>query len=71
MSKTTAKRNLWAPLFFPLTILYEELLLRLFSVDAARFDYHYLYLLVFSAAFGIKVISTTFTPNRGSPSKAA
>lgn len=52
MSKTTAKRNLWAPLFFPLTILYEELLLRLFSVDAARFDYHYLYLPVFSAAFG-------------------
>ncbi|MBQ3256202.1 MAG: LTA synthase family protein [Oscillospiraceae bacterium] len=52
MSKAFSKRNLWAPLFLPLTILYEELLLRLFSVDAARFDYHLLYLAVFAAAFG-------------------
>ena len=52
MSKATTKRNLWPLLFFPLTILYEELLLRLCAVDAARFDYHYLYLAVFAAAFG-------------------
>ena len=52
MTKSTFKRNVWAPLFFPLTFLYEELLLRLCAVDAARFDYHYLYLAVFAAAFG-------------------
>ena len=52
MTETKSKRNLWAPLFFPLTILYEELLLRLGAVDAIDLDYHYLYLIVFAAAFG-------------------
>ena len=43
--------NLWTLLFFPTVILYEELLLRFSAVNTA-FDYHYLYLVVFSAAFG-------------------
>lgn len=52
MAENKTKRNLWAPLFFPLTILYEELLLRLGAVDAIGLDYHYLYPVVFAAAFG-------------------
>lgn len=39
-------------LFFPITILYQELLLRFFAVGAAPVDYHYLYLILFAAAFG-------------------
>lgn len=52
MTKLNLPRNLWAILFFPLTILYEELLLRLTCVDAASLDYHCLYLVLFAAAFG-------------------
>ena len=52
MTKNKTMRNLWAPLFFPLTIIYEELLLRFGAVDAVGMDYHYLYLLIFAAAFG-------------------
>lgn len=45
--------NLWSLLFFPLTILYEEVLLRISAVDVNGIDYHYLYLLIFAAAFGM------------------
>ncbi len=44
--------NLWPVLFFPLTIVYEELLLRFGAVDGMGFDYHFLYPVVFAIAFG-------------------
>ena len=55
MTETSPKQklNLWSLLFFPLTILYEEVLLRIGAVDVSGFDYHYLYLLIFAAAFGM------------------
>jgi len=40
-------------LFFPLTILYEELLLRLCGVDTAAFDYRLLYPVAFSIVSGL------------------
>ena len=52
MPEKTTKQNLWTLLFFPITILYQELLLRFCAVGTAPVDYHYLYLAVFAAAFG-------------------
>ena len=62
MTKANHKRNLWAPLFFPLTILYEELLLRFGAVKGMGFDYHYLYLVVFAAAIGGLFYAIAQTP---------
>ena len=55
MTETSHKQklNLWSLLFFPVTILYEEVLLRIGAVDVTGVDYHYLYLLIFAAAFGM------------------
>lgn len=53
---------LWSALFFPLTILYEEVLLRITSVDVSGWDYHYLYLLVFSLAGGALFWAITQLP---------
>jgi len=50
---TRQRLNLWSLLFFPITILYEEVLLRIGAVDVTGIDYHYLYLVVFAAAFGM------------------
>ena len=50
---TKQRWNLWSLLFFPITILYEEVLLRIGAVDVTGFDYHYLYLVIFAAAFGM------------------
>ncbi|MBQ3011283.1 MAG: sulfatase-like hydrolase/transferase [Oscillospiraceae bacterium] len=50
---TKQRLNLWSLLFFPLTILYEEVLLRIGAVDVTGVDYHYLYLVIFAAAFGM------------------
>lgn len=63
MTKPNFPRKLWAILFFPLTILYEELLLRVTAVDAGSFDYHYLYLAVFAAAFGALFYALTNLPS--------
>jgi len=55
MTENTPKQrlSLWSLLFFPITILYEEVLLRLGAVDVTGIDYHYLYLVIFAAAFGM------------------
>jgi len=50
---TKQRFPLWSLLFFPITILYEEVLLRIGAVDVTGFDYHYLYLVIFAAAFGM------------------
>lgn len=50
---TKQRWNLWSLLFFPITILYEEVLLRIGAVDVTGIDYHYLYLVIFAAAFGM------------------
>ncbi|MBP3654749.1 MAG: sulfatase-like hydrolase/transferase [Oscillospiraceae bacterium] len=64
MTSNTEKRkpNVWSLLFFPLTILYEELLLRIAAVDITGFDYHYLYLVIFAAAFGALFRAITNLP---------
>ena len=64
MPSNTEKRkpNVWSLLFFPLTILYEELLLRIAAVDITGFDYHYLYLVIFAAAFGALFRAITNLP---------
>ena len=51
-NKDKQKLSLWSLLFFPITILYEEVLLRIGAVDVTGFDYHYAYLLIFAVAFG-------------------
>ncbi len=52
MPEKKMKQSLLPLLFFPITILYQELLLRFFAVGTAPVDYHYLYLIIFAAAFG-------------------
>ena len=50
---TKQRGQLLSLLFFPITILYEEVLLRIGAVDVTGIDYHYLYLVIFAAAFGM------------------
>lgn len=47
--------RLWSMLFFPLIILYEELLLRALSANAAPWDHHLLLIAVFSLTTGLFV----------------
>lgn len=60
--QTKQRPNLWALLFFPITILYEEMLLRIGAVDAAGLDYHLLYPVVFAIAFGALFYAITQIP---------
>ena len=51
--KAPVNKQLLSLLFFPLTVLYNEILLRVMAIESAFFDYHLLFVAGFSVATGL------------------
>lgn len=67
MTENKSPSLLWSMLFFPIMILYEELLLRVFAAKMPLWDYHTLLIAAFSISAGLMIwLIVSFLPTEKS-----